>query len=79
MNILNYLGRAKNLSTSVGTHICGLAGLSIVRDREMVQEHVVVDSAQLIGVKAQQKAVNRTFNTKSLHTFTIVVHEEDGP
>lgn len=64
---------------SVGTHICGLTGLTIIRDGEMVQEHVVVDSAELIGVKVQQKAVNRAFNTEPLHTFTVVVHEEDGP
>lgn len=68
----------KYFPLSVDTYTHGLAGLPIIRDREMMQEHIMIDRDQLIGVNVQEKAVEGALEAKPLHTFTTVIHEEDG-
>ena len=60
------------------TYVQCLAGLSIVCDRELIENHVMTDSCELIGIKVQQKAVEGALEAKPLHTVTTVIHEEHG-
>ena len=39
----------------------------------------MVDDCELVGVKIQYEAVEGAFETKSLHTVTIMTHKEYSP
>lgn len=39
----------------------------------------MVDDHELVGIKVQQEAVEGTLKPKSLHTVTVVIHEEYSP